>query len=528
MSKLTNEQLVLLMGINDLSEEGLNTSIGVSTSQIKNFSKAKKGKDSAPAYMLKFCSEFVPQATGEINSTPSKPMKGDRFIITSAQNNTKVHVDFFNSLLKYCDSTGAKLLIGKFVYNKNGFQNGTFEDEEIYYDSNLDPYLVDDLYALFPDLYFCANVNILPTAKFPLSGFENYQSNSSIILPTSKLALESVATAKGDNVKFIYGTGTVTLKNYIQKKAGQLAEDSHTYSALVVEWSDTCDSWFVRQIEADVDGSFYDLDKIFTPEDYYNNQDIEGITLGDIHAEKIDHDQMQIATDIINEFNIDTVFVHDLHDFTTRNHHNRKSGHFLHEMGTNTVLKDLYKAGSILDKLTDQSNCNVFIVRSNHDDALESWLDDPTYSYRTDPQNAELFLELQLEKYRSITDNQDRFILLEFALNDIVGLAYPQQVNFLDIDQSFIFNGIECGVHGHIGTNGSRGNPKQFIKLNKPMNTGHTHTASIFGNIYTSGVTGSLEQGYNKGASSWSHSHTVIYKNGKRSILSVKNGQYKA
>jgi hypothetical protein len=33
---------------------------------------------------------------------------------------------------------------------------------------------------------------------------------------------------------------------------------------------------------------------------------------------------------------------------------------------------------------------------------------------------------------------------------------------------------------------------------------------------------------YNKGMSSWSHSHIITYENGKRAMLTVRNGKYRA
>ena len=54
------------------------------------------------------------------------------------------------------------------------------------------------------------------------------------------------------------------------------------------------------------------------------------------------------------------------------------------------------------------------------------------------------------------------------------------------------------------------------------------HTAGIIDGVYTAGVSGKLDMEYNKGPSSWSHSHVVTYPNGKRAIITVKNGKWKA
>jgi hypothetical protein len=45
--------------------------------------------------------------------------------------------------------------------------------------------------------------------------------------------------------------------------------------------------------------------------------------------------------------------------------------------------------------------------------------------------------------------------------------------------------------------------------------------------IYTSGTTSKLDMGYNKGLSSWSHSHVVTLPNGKRQIITLQNGRWR-
>lgn len=54
------------------------------------------------------------------------------------------------------------------------------------------------------------------------------------------------------------------------------------------------------------------------------------------------------------------------------------------------------------------------------------------------------------------------------------------------------------------------------------------NSCSIKDGVYTAGVSGLMEMGYNRGGSSWSHSHIVTYSNGKRTIITIKNGKWKA
>jgi len=451
----------------------------------------------------------------------------DRYVFTSAQNNTHVHTDFLKSLETYCEHNKAQLVIGKFTYNKNGFQNDTKSDRGLHYDKLLSGYLSDKQGDIIPnDLVWCGDLNILPTAKYPLSGLEQYTGKASMIVPHAKIALESVPTAKYDRTKIMYTTGTVTLRNYIAKKAGQSAEPFHSFGALVVEVCRDSGLWFARQVETDESGIFQDLDTVYYPNGATGSARIEAINWGDIHSEKSDPvilDSCFGDGGILDQLNPRFALYHDLFDMEARNHHNRKSGHFLafqhNTIGAGSVKEDIKTAGSVLD-LADRAFCHGYIVESNHDLALESWLDSNEYDFKKDPINAVCYLDLNAHIYRSINKGKDPETL-KFSLTGYLKKT-RDNFTFLKTDQSLVIAGIEMAMHGHNGVNGSRGNPKTFRKLNMPINTGHTHTCSIHGSVYTAGVTGSLDMGYNVGGSSWSHSHIVTYANGKRAIITQR------
>ena len=96
----------------------------------------------------------------EVKQAQRKKLSGNRFVITSAQNNTVVHEDFFQALLQYCDHNDAELIVSGFHYNKNGFQNGV--DEETWYDQRLLQYMVNESVQLAEGLVFCGELNISP------------------------------------------------------------------------------------------------------------------------------------------------------------------------------------------------------------------------------------------------------------------------------------------------------------------------------------------------------------------------------
>lgn len=461
---------------------------------------------------------------------------GKRFVFTSAQNNTFVHEQFWDNLLTFCEHNDAQLVVGKFRYNKSGFQNHTKDkDQDLWFDPKVVPYIVDESMELTDALsgvVWCGELDILPTAVNPLSGLDSYTHTASSIVPHAKVQLKSVPVLKGDPIKMLYTTGAVTQRNYIQRKAGQKAEFHHVFGALYVEIDKDGDH-FARQLIADSKGSFYDLTTLYENGAVHSDQTVEAINWGDIHAEMIDPIVAKKGWQEWGGCMLDVLqpkyqFVHDLTDFKARNHHNIKNPHFLAERHFNSdgnVEDGMRQAGEILQQL-DRDFCTTVVVESNHDQAFRRWLAEA--DIKQDPENAEYFHKSNAVLFGKIREGDPRFHIFEWAVREFTDL---DNTEFLDEDDSFVIcgdNGIECGMHGHRGPNGARGNPNALRNLGRKCNVGHTHSAGIMDGIYVAGISCQMDMGYNKGPSSWSQSHIVTYPNGKRTIITMKNGKWRA
>ncbi len=58
-------------------------------------------------------------------------------------------------------------------------------------------------------------------------------------------------------------------------------------------------------------------------------------------------------------------------------------------------------------------------------------------------------------------------------------------------------------------------------------NTGHTHSAGIRDGLFTGGLCGLLDQGYNRGPSSWSHTQIITYLNAKRALATMTRADWR-
>ncbi len=470
------------------------------------------------------------------------PKKGvKRYILTCMQNNTKINQRFWDNLLALGDHYRAEIMVSTFSYNKakfgpkstkRGQEAKSSDKEEVWYDPEIaEDYICDKQVEIAPSLVFCGEMNIMPTAVSPLTGLEVYTGRKSSIFGHTKMHMKSIASGKNEATKFIYTTGTLTKRNYIAKKEGLKADFHHVYGAMLVE-VDSDGNWFARQLIGDNNGAICDLDIKVDDAEVIKNQRAESIVWGDIHEATIDETVSRLAwgpKGMLDTLKPKFQFMHDILDFRARNGHTAKKG-LIHDrfkayiQGHDCVEEEVENVAIFL-KRTARPWCKTIIVESNHDQFMMEWL--RIGSYRDDPINAIFFLKAQLHVYESIEiDPDENPQLLKWACERF--LDHKHEFNFLKEDESFLVKDVEHGMHGHRGPNGARGSPLNLARMGRKLNRGHEHSAGIFEGVYTSGLTGQNDQGYNSGPSSWSPSHIVTYGNGKRAIYTMWGGKWRA
>jgi len=195
-----------------------------------------------------------------------------------------------------------------------------------------------------------------------------------------------------------------------------------------------------------------------------------------------------------------------------------------HAAGATAVAAEVAEAATFLGKAA-RPWCETVVVRSNHDEAMVRWLKEA--DFREDPENAVFYLETNLAAYRAMAVG-DTFDAIEHTLR---AAGAPKRTRFLKRDEEYLVcegagGGIELGMHGDKGANGSRGSLAQFARTGRKCVIGHSHVAGIVEGAYQVGVMGALDMGYNEGQSSWSHSNVVVYPNGKRAVLTIWNGRW--
>lgn len=455
-----------------------------------------------------------PTINGELEHRDNlmEVIDGDCFIISSAQNNTAPH-PFLKSLEKLADFLSGRLILMPVKYTTT---LESLERKTPHYHKQVKPYLIDDNAWLGGKgkVRLAVGANILPTAKQPINTAGNLNNGESLtIVASPKKQMKTLPRPKDGAHRWVYTTGSCTQRHYTDTRAGEEGCNSHVFGALVVQIVDGL--IYHTEIQADESGAFYfgmfkfDVDKVA------EIHQTPALVLGDLHCEKMCISSLSRAMAQIEEYQPQQVILHDTLDFMSRNHHNRGSGRFLYQMGTRAVLDDLNDTVAIINRIASATD-SVFIVCSNHDLALDSWLDCPHYKADQDVVNAKMYYFLKHAILEYIDAGTDDLVMMELALTQLVeqlDAPLADNVTFGRLDMSHKIQGFECGSHGHQGNGGARGSQRAFKLYQMPWISGHTHSPARDGDVITVGVTGSLEMGYNKGGTTWDRANALIYPN---------------
>jgi hypothetical protein len=322
--------------------------------------------------------------------------------------------------------------------------------------------------------------------------------------------MKVVPALNGYKPKMMLTTGACTVRNYTDSKAGKIGEFHHTLGFVVIEMDG--DDFYVRQVTADEDsGAFTDLTNYVSNGKVKKAKPAEAIIFGDIHVGDHDAECIEATLGICDILKPRVGVSHDLLNGHSINRHEQKNpfSKFANLQTNRHTLKgeidNVVEFTQALMDRTDGYLKEFVVVNSNHDAWIESYLINS--DWRRDIPNA-----LSYMKYSTMLLNNK-------APKGVFAAIIDEELNgevvTLGLDQSYRLKDWELGVHGHQGTNGSRGNPNQFKKLSTKMITGHTHSPSRIDGVVTVGTSTFLRVGYNTGASGWLQSHAILQADGK-------------
>jgi hypothetical protein len=359
-----------------------------------------------------------------------------------------------------------------------------------------------------------------PTQNLDLIG----QREGTMLIGSPKQRMKPVANSNTKLPHIIQATGAITKPRYIPRKGDPkrrdyLAQKQHVMGGIIVEIVD--DKFYhFRQVQFDKDGSFIDA--------FYRYDDegrtavtAEAVVQGDFHDGETDPKADAVADELCRLGKPKYRVFHDTFNGHSISHHDKdqkvrqaiKANE--HKLSLATELHNLKL--TLQRKLKQSGKEKFLMVRSNHDEFLHRYLQKGDF----EDQNRLIATKLQVQMMEGRDPLQ--------AAMEMLGLS-DERLVWIDRDQDFKISRarIEVGAHGDLGANGRR-NPGSagMLKAYGDCAYGHCHYGEINHGAWSVGTTSFLKLDYNRGPSSWTQTHQIIYSNGSRQLIHVIQGKWR-
>jgi hypothetical protein len=454
--------------------------------------------------------------TEAFDSMRKEVKKYNRFVVTTAVAGAPVDEDFLASIKTYCKARKALLLILPANY--------------ALYD--LDINLVQSEHIVFRDLKLnnkihISTIKIDPKQVDPALGLDAFgQGEGTVLIGSPKQRRRPIANSNTKQPHILQATGAITKPRYIPrsgepKRRDALATKQHVMGAVIVEIVDE-KRFHCRQVEACKDGSFNDTFVNYSPEGT-SFVGCEAIIQGDFHNGDTDPGADAVADELCLLGKPKYRIFHDLFDGKSINHHelkNKVARAMLSAQNKSSLASELQDLKLVLQKKLALNTAEKLVIsKSNHDEFLIRYLQAGEF----DDQNRMISTRLQV----MAMEGKDP---LKAGLEELLGFKGGDKVMWLDRDQDFRLSRgkVESGAHGDLGPNGQRSpGSAGMLKSYGKCTYGHCHFGEINHGAMSVGTSSFLKLSYNRGPSSWSHTHCIQYEDGTRQLINSINGAWR-
>ena len=469
-------------------------------------------------------SSFTDEAFKELRKNISEHR---RFFVTTAVTGCEVHEDAMSAIQTYCKKNKAMLLVlpcSDPARQKDHKNKWTLSPD------------IPKASVVFKELSLNDNL-ILSTIKMsakqlqPLTGIKRLsQKKGSAIVASPKQFLEFVANSNNNTEipRALTSTGAITKASYqtemyMSERTASLAELDHTLGGIIVEIKNGR-IFFSRHVQIDPKtGSFSDIDRKYNADGSVEKVTAELVQTGDWHVLSTCPVTRGIAKEIVAVTKPDFLTFEDFFDGITINPHERHNLISLSKKAKKGLLSldhELIACKKEIDEVCKWDAKNIVFKYGNHEDFLKRWLADG--AFMDEPMNKIIGMKL------TIALEELEIMPFEFAMREMYGLANPDKVKFLGINDSFKVNGVENGAHGHLGKAGRR-NPTmgEIEECYGAANVGHNHSAALFRSVMRVGTGTKLQLSYNDGPSAWTQTHGIQHRDGGRQLIHNIGGEWR-
>lgn len=438
-----------------------------------------------------------------------------RYVITTAQANAPVNKPFWDTLQAYSERNKAELIVlptsGKSILEED-------------YDKRVVPYLNDSKNFKINENIRILDAKVRPQSINPLTGIDHFSRDyeSSVIFAGTKQVLKYVPDSNDDIPRAMMTTGAVTKPNYnMRHRTGNIAEKDHEYGAVVLDVEDdkVFHHRFIQGLKTN--GKISDIEGTYMGKKFWKHSRADAMVLGDIHPFYTNLEHEEISLEQIKHFKPKKLFLHDTFNGVSISHHyhNKAATAFKSAQAyTANLQEELEVTREHIIRYAEAmpKGGKIYLVRSNHDEHLERYLEEARFI--NDKENSLVGSKL----YTALLSGEDP---LEVGLN-LPG-KLPKNVHFLQREDDLKVRGYQLANHGDLGANGGRGSMRSIEQANGKSITGHTHSAAKTRNTYKVGTSTHMRVGYNRGYSGWTNTNGVVYETGQVQLLNTIHGRWR-
>ncbi|MDP3698518.1 MAG: hypothetical protein Q8R47_02940 [Nanoarchaeota archaeon] len=452
--------------------------------------------------------------------------KPKTYVVTSAQCRDEdaedidsiVNQEFYATLQRYCQERDAELLVMPMA-GRTAHDN-KFDDEIRKYLLKRDKNLNEKIKV--------SNNSIRPQQIDPVTGLGRFtQSDVTTIFASPKQRFKVIPNSNDSLPKVLMTTGALTHPNYKEDRIGKIAAKDHVYGAIVVE-TEGAIPYHYRQLTANRNGEFVDLGVKYTPKGT-EECGLEALVLGDWHVRDTDPLVRNATFEMIRELKPRRIIVHDWFNGHSVNPHEEEkfiTRAMMYAQGRASIEQELRDNSKELYEMRKVAgdNTEIVVVRSNHDEFLDRYLQKGRYLKEI--HNWKIGHELALACY----DPGNPKLRIKNPLHEGL-LRYggiPNNVTYLERNQDYKpVMGWQLGAHGDKGGNGSRASVNGLENSYGKSISGHAHTPEILRNTFRVGTSTYLSLSYNDGPSSWMNTHGLLWGNGKVQLVNIIDGKWR-
>jgi len=436
------------------------------------------------------------------------------FFITTYVSGQPLNQGFYDSIQQFCKNNNACPLY--MVSNKKYEDiDANFINENIVFT----PELYDPQQIINQEIKLNSNIHL---STIPISakqictvtGLDRLcVRDGTMIVAAPKQFLKYSSLQKNKPARAVMSTGAITNPVYdsdrfYQKRTDYIAHADHQIGGIIVEIED--DKYYhFRQVRADADGSFYDLHTKYMPTETKEVYP-DAFVMGDLHSSGKDQSVFDTWLECIKTLKPKQVVLHDVCDSNSISHHHKdklitqaiqaNEGRHVLENEIKILVNDLNRVSELVQE--------VYIVKSNHDEHLNRYLEDGRYVQ--DKVNYAFAAKLVDVMMRG----EDP---LKYAC-ELCGLK-ATNIKWLSRKDDHHIGETQLGWHGDLGANGGRSG-LNTIEIAFPNSViAHSHSPKIWRSVYVVGTTSKLDMGYNVGLSSWMHTSCIVHRNGARQLI---------